>query len=257
MKRGRSASMASTSSASSASSAMDTETSQIPNVYTPRKRRLSTQGKGRKLSKRQRFEVQRIVARNSELKYVNASAGPANCTTTATLNSNFWNVAQGYSDSQRVGDRLEWCGSMELKIQATNGEGATADIYNNIRQIIFQWHPNSTPVAGSILLNGPSGNPDVYSNYSHDNRQQYTVIFDKVYRTVGNGGVASGSYADNMTTGVLHYSIPLKKCQKQVQFAAGSSTVATNMFYQLSVSDSALATHPQITLSIKTFFRDS
>jgi len=156
---------------------------------------------------------------------------------------------------------------MEINIQFVNGLGATADIYNNIRFIVFQWHPMTTgtpypATSGSdILMTGPSGSVDIYSVYNHDTRQCYTILYDRVFTTIGcgNNGVATGAnvgVSDVTSSGVHQIRIPLTKARKDVQYNAGGLQ-ATNRLGMFWVSDSSLATHPTLAFMSKVFFRDS
>lgn len=144
-------------------------------------KRTASRAFGRKLSKRQAADVKRIIAVGRELKMgFGTSAVLFNTSNVLTAAGTTFDIAQGVGDSQRVGDKLTWCGSIDLKLEMRNSLAPNVAA-NNIRFMIFQWHPNSTPTVAQILLNGPTGAPDTLSNYNHDNRQQYKIIFDKVF----------------------------------------------------------------------------
>lgn len=210
--------------------------------------------RGRKLNPKQKKEVKTLIARRQELKFFSTNASG---TMTSTLGiASMSDIPQGSTDSDRDADRLQLCGTMDIRVSFTNGLGATGDLFNTIRFIIFQWHPNSTPTTTSILLNGPTGAVDVHSHYNHDNRQEYKILLDRTIKTFGPGS----STSNPTTSGVSkfhRYLIPLgKKVSKYMQFQAGSTT-GTNKIYYILGSDSALATHPSYLMSTKLFFRDS
>lgn len=219
-------------------------------------------GKTSALTLPQKRQVRSMISHNAELKYNFNSSATTAITNTYTISGVPFDIAQGVTDTQRVGDRLTWCGNLEINLQVLNGQGATGDIFNNLRVIVFQWHPNQTPTAALLLLNGPSGVPDIYSVFNHDNRQMYTVVHDRVYKTVGNANAATTPNTNMISTGVRRYKINLRKkrypspFQSEVQFVAGGATATNRMFVAL-VSDSALATHPSFTAAWKMFFRDS
>jgi len=148
------------------------------------------------------------------------------------------------------------CGWVDMRMQVVNGQGATGDVYNNVRFIVFQWHPNTTPTAATLLLNGPSGVIDIYSMYSHDYRQQFTILCDHTFTTVGNSNAAQTPGTSVLTSGVKTFKIPLTRAQKQAQYSAGT-TNGTNQLYIGVISDSALATHPSVAYSGKVVYRDS
>jgi len=220
------------------------------------KRRFSGARTGAPLSKRQRSEVNSLIHRQQELKYFSAVATATAVTVTGAITGVPFDVPQGDTDQSRDGDQLMWCGHIDLKLQCVNGQGATADIYNNIRYMIFQWHPSSTPTSAAILLNGPSGAPDIYSNYNHDQRQQYLVLFDRVFTTVGAGNTAPIPNTNIVTTGLKTFRVSLERATKKAQYQAGGAT-GTNRLYVLYLSDSALATHPTLAYATKVVFRDS
>lgn len=206
----------------------------------------------KKLNKTQKQEVKRLIAIRQELKYFLVNATGA---TTSTLGiASLSDIPQGSTDSDRTGDRLMLSGNMDIRISYNNGTGSTGDIYNTYRFIVLQWHPSSVPAVSDILLVGPSGNRDVYSHYSHDNRQQYRILLDKTVKTVGNNSSTTNPFPDNMTI-FHHYIVKMRKALKQIQYAGGSTT-GTNKLYYILGSDSLLATHPTYQLSAKLFYRD-
>lgn len=208
----------------------------------------------RKLNPRQKREVKKLIDVGTELYYQVGTLNNQSITTVGSIIGTPFDIAQGITDSDRTGDSIHWCGTMEFRIRITNGLGSTGDVYNNVRCIIFQYHPNTTPTIGTVLLTGASGVIDFLSPYSHDNRQTYKILFDKVFTTVGNNSSASNPYADNVTL-YRSYKISLKRATKKVQYVAGT-TVGTNRFFIILLSDSSLVTHPTVSYTTKVFYRD-
>jgi len=206
------------------------------------------------LNQAQLSQVQKLIHRNEELKFVVASQNLTAQSSTASV-ANILVVGQGDSDSSRDGDSLKWFGNIDLALQVVNGQGATGDIYNNVRVVIFQWHPNSVPTSANIFLFGVTAAVDVYSHYNHDQRSQYKILFDKVFTTCGNANAATTPNTNFVTTGVRKFTVSLARAAKTVQYVGGT-TVGTNLFYLLLVSDSALATHPQVGLTLKGYYHD-
>lgn len=223
--------------------------------------------RGKKLTKRQVNEVKTIMHREQELKYFFYRQTAFQITTTPTVFFNPFDVPQGDTDNTRDGDRLRWAGTLEINLQVVNAIGATGDVYNNVRFVVFQWHPMTTGTpypatnGSDIFMTGPSGSVDIYSVYNHDTRQCYTILYDRVYNTVGpgNNGVVTGANNPSTNTtssGVHQLRIPLSKVRKDVQYNAGGLQ-ATNRLGLFYVSDSTLATHPTLAYMSKVFFRDS
>lgn len=208
------------------------------------------------LNRRQRRQVKNLIKNRQELKYwIAPQINGANVTSTLGIND-ISAVAQGDTDTTRDGDRLQWCGTMDIRLNLVGAFGVTGDNYNTYRFIVLQWHPSSVPTVGDILLTGPSTAIDVYSQYNHDQRQQYKILLDKTFTTVGfltGTSTAQSNFVRN-----LRFLINLnrKKVAKFAQFSGGGTT-GTNKFYYILGSDSGTTSHPSYSLSTKIFFRDS
>jgi len=227
--------------------------------YRPRRR----YNRRRKLNKRQAIQVKRIINVNRELKYLAInSAGAFNVTTTPQIDGSFFDIPQGTTDVTRVGDRINWCGKVRFRLQVFNALGVSADNYNTQRWILVQYHPASTsaptPVVTDILLTGPSGAVDVHSQYNHDKRQDYKVLFDRTFTTVGsfNYAITADAPGTAVTHRYMSYNISLKKARKQVQYQGGGLQ-ATNRLFWIYMSDSSATPHPTAIVSTKVFFRDA
>lgn len=223
----------------------------------------------RKLNDREKDQVKRIVNRHAELKYFTAAPvnGAAVPQAGAGANFDISNVAQGLLDTNRVGDRLEWCGKMDIYLQIVGPESLTGlvnDIYNTVRFIIFQYHPHAvggtSPVPTEILLNGPTGAIDVGSQYNHDQRQNYKILYDRVFTLVNNqNSTVGGTGFTAMQNNHVHtckFRVSLKNAKKDAQFNA-AGTNGTNKIFYFMISDSAAAPNPTYSLITKIFFRDS
>jgi len=88
------------------------------------------------LNQAQISQVQKLIHRNEELKFVVASQNLTAQSSTASV-ANILVVGQGDSDSSRDGDAIKWFGNIDLSLQVVNGQGATGDPWNNVRVLIF------------------------------------------------------------------------------------------------------------------------
>lgn len=218
--------------------------------------------RGRKLNPSAAKEVHQIIKRelkrDVETKYVaRVQALTSQSSTWGILDIS--NISQGVTDSDRVGDALTLTGPMHLRWGVFNSQGATGDVYNNFRMVIVQYHPSldsSVFGATKIFLNGPSGSIDLYSQYNHDQRQDYTILYDKTVTTVGNNNVATTPNTSAVFKHIIT-TLSFKKLRKLQQYTAGGVNQSTNKLYLLTVSDSALATHPQWIYSLKYFYTDA
>lgn len=205
----------------------------------------------RKLNKRQRMQVKRMIRGVQELKYKNYSDTGA-ISSTAAISGVLFDIAQGDTDQERNGDQFRWVKALNFRYTL-----AVSDTSNIVRIIILQWHPSviTAPTISDILLTGPSSNVDVYSNYNHDQRFNYKILFDRTHTLVGNGtaGTFPGTTSSIITR---HTNISLKRARKRVQLIGGSVS-GSNRLFMLFVSDSTLVNHPTISYSMKMYFTDS
>jgi len=238
--------------------AMQVDGPPAPGAFVFKKRKAANP-LGPKLSKRQRADVRRILAENEELKYflTNLSfAAIGNNTNGSTRMDAISQPTQGQTDQTRVGDRLKLCGYVDLR--ATVKLPTTGDAHNRVRLIMFQWKPNSTPTAAGtgILLSGPTGTADLWSQYSHDNRQLMTVIFDHTFNLSGQGGAATSPVGSTTSQTIVKRiklkglkSAPHTPFDKEFQYAAagtgGTGTYTLNQAINVA-NTTALTLHGNI-----------
>lgn len=195
--------------------------------------------------------VKRQIQRLAEHKrfdffYSLTNGGPP----TAPVITDIFSPAQGNTDTNRNGDRSSLT-SFWLDLYYTNSQTtiATSNAVNSCRVIVFQWHPNTVPIANDIVIPTAVG-PDTWSTTSvtnRDTKQQYTILLDKIFVL---------SFLDSMSRKTIRKWIKLKKAQKQVQFVNGG-TVGTNKIYVMNWNDGTfLGTPPAISYSSRIFFDD-
>lgn len=210
--------------------------------------------RSRKLNVKQKVQVKRIINRSRELKYFPYSILGVSLTTTPAITGVPFDISQGDGDNNRDGDQYDLAGSISLKFQLLAG-----DTTNLVRMFVFQWkalsYATPVPVIGDVLLNGPSGSPDIWSQYNHDTRFSYTILWDRTYSLVGNG--TSGTFPGTTSTQIYRtVRISLRRARKKVQLRGGGGQ-GTNRLFIVYMSDSGAATHPQLSYTTKTFYYDS
>lgn len=202
--------------------------------------------RGRLLNPRQKKEVKSLIKRQQETKYFLTNFSSVALSATSTTVDTCL-VPQGDTDQSRDADRL-FIKKLYARLTLTIG-----DTTNFIRIIAFQWKPNTVPTGTSILLNGPSGAIDVWSHYHHDNRQEYKILFDRLYHQEGN---ATANYPVTTTSQKVVKFILSRKINHQVQYAGGTTT-GTNHIYITAIADSSVVPHPLLTGQCKLMFTDS
>lgn len=215
---------------------------------------------------KQKTAVRRMIKdeikEEAELKYLIGQQALVGIANTASIVGTYFDVSQGITDNERIGDGLKWSGAMLLHLEVRASLASATlpgDGFNTIRMVILQWHPNSTPTVSNILLLGPTGQVDINSHYNHDTRQQYKILHDKNYVMINGSPSSALSQNPNLQyQGVQNhrYTISLKRATKKVQYTAGTLT-GTNRFYMILVSDSSVTPYPSIQFSTKIFYTDS
>jgi len=198
--------------------------------------------------------VKKIVQRQAELKFFYFNQAATAVSTTIVMTGLPFDVLQGTADTNRIGDALTWRGWIDLRYQ-----WIIADTANLVRLMVVQWKAQSTgtpfPTYADVLLTGPSGGYDVFSQYNHDNRHNYVILFDRTHKLIGNSAAATTPNT-SVSEVFRHVKVPLTKAKKVAQFIGGGSQ-GTNRLFLIYMSDSAAATHPTLTYTTKVCFADS
>jgi len=125
------------------------------------------------------------------------------------------NVAQGVTDSQRVGDRLK-IHSLSWRVRLTTVVPAT--VQGEVRLLVVQTRASSqllTFAMIQLLFNEASGNPGPLSHQSVDYEKEHKILWDSTH------------YFDGYGTGIERFVeiiVPMGRCAKQVQYNGGAAT---------------------------------
>lgn len=178
-------------------------------------------------------KVKRVFNSIAEKKYY-----PYDNTSTVSTTGNMLflsSIPQGDTDTTRDGD------SIYIRSIQINFTVAYADAYNQLRFILFQWLPQTTPTLADILLHPTY--PTI-SVFNHDSRRNYRILKDR--RCIVD--------ADDPTCMLKIYSY--NKFIRKIQYTGGT-TVGNNNIYCLAVSDSNVVNDPSISWSGKINFTDA
>lgn len=212
------------------------------------------------LNPREEQQVKRLIRKRQETKFFVLPTATYSQSTTAAV-TGISAIPEGDTDNERNGDKLQWVKSIRLKytIRTPSYQAMTQPAYN-VRVIVFQWKEESTPAPGDILLTGPSTVVDWLSFYSWDKKSLYTILYDRTHVLSGNGffDTTADINTPSTTTSAITRSavINIKKAKKDAQFLSGTVT-GINKFWVLTISDSTVSPHPNITMDTQVFFTDS
>lgn len=212
----------------------------------------------------QKRAIRKIVQKGYELKWFQPSLSSQAITSAGTV-VGMTDIPQGDTDQTRDGDQVSLAGALKLNYQLDVDLGN--DILQQtptIRIVVFQWHPQTEsggatePTLANLFNNGPSGAPDVYSFFNHDNRFMFTVLLDRIHRLVGPGGATTLAYNPKVSLIKRHIVKYKKRVRRKIQFSAGSTVIAVNHLYICYLSDLAAdAQNPTITWTAKLVFHDN
>lgn len=208
-------------------------------AYVPGFDRPRSKARRRRMGSKKniRAVVKQEIAKQVEKKYFLKSNIGAGITTTAAIVEivDVPQTSSNATDITRIGDQITMT-SYEFR-----GYIAGGDTYNLLRLMVFQWFPDYLPGASDILINAVNG---VISPYSHDNRFDFNILFDRTYR-MGT---------DWQHTHYIHFYIK-KFRERRIQFDGGT-TNGSNKLFLLLVSDSAALPNPTIAYDSKLNFKD-
>jgi len=153
-------------------------------------------------------------------------------------------VAQGISQSQRLGDRIH----IDRFIWNYTLYQDNADIVNTVRLMVVQFIPSTFLLGSSVTDFLQTASPT--SLYNHELRSNYNILYDKVYRMSGI------TTAPTNTSAIGRNNVIIRPKKKMINFALASTTGGTNQCFVLLVGDSVIAPYVGITSTIRMVYRD-
>jgi hypothetical protein len=131
------------------------------------------------------YQVRRTLNRLVEWKNKRHQITWSDLTPQAGQITDITQVAQGQTDSTRIGDSLN-AASIQLRGRVNYGTvGSGEGIF---RLIVFQWFDTSTPVASEILNPGTVVGETTTDMYNTDMGNRFKIYMDKSYDVSANGG---------------------------------------------------------------------
>jgi hypothetical protein len=153
-------------------------------------------------------------------------------------------IVPGVTANDRTGDTVFWNNILINYTVATQN----ADVFNIVRLIIFQWHPNSSlvvPIVTDILQTA-----NVYAMYDWQFSNQSTILYDRVHCMSGTAGAPSDS-------GFQGYfgSISLGQSVRKAEYVP-LATLGSEQFYILAISDSLIVPFPFMNINTRIVYTD-
>lgn len=153
------------------------------------------------------------------------------------------NVAQGTTDSDRVGDRIY------IKSVQVRWNMKIADVYNQCRVILFQWDQDNSGLTMQRLLAGTlvGTNNAPLAPYAHDFSKDRRILYDKSFILDGVDKVAETD-TTYVTRGFM---------DRRIQYYSGSSTTGNGFLFLAVISDSSAINHPTLDFVAKVTYTDA
>lgn len=196
------------------------------------------------LSKNQKKQVRSIARRQinarTEVKFTRALAAPANVSNVATITRLIQPSLGTGDNSNRIGDEIY------LRSLRFHYNVICTDVTNLIRVMLFQWHSDDVPAVSDILEDTGSATGLVLASVRHDQKPDYTVIYDQTHSLDTTGHVTA-----------IRNLFFTKGFKRKVQFIGGSTTTSISNVWVLAVSDSVVPTDPTISYAFQARYNDS
>lgn len=205
---------------------------------------------GRKFKRRRRHKkslkqfIKDTVEGQAE-QHIFDSTASTGIGTTAVV-TNLSPIAQGDLVSQRQGSKVDLSGIV------FNYNLQSADAFNLVRVIVFQWYMDNaseTPDISDLLQNTGSIQDVMVSPYLRKSGvQKYRILLDKTHalNTDYSGGVTVTKPSKNFIK---------KGFRKSLSFA-NTATTGTGAIYVCTISDSAAVSHPVINYNARVLYTD-
>jgi hypothetical protein len=212
-----------------------------------RKKKSGTSKGGRRLATI--GQVRSMLRVAQEFKFFDAKEYAQSATTTPTQLA-ISAVPQGSTDSTRDGDQIN-LQSLWIKFECyLQGTGGTNDFTDQIRLMVYRYHPMSTgaaPVPATVLQDLSVAQSATMTPTTWDNRKDFTVLIDETFNLSGNGPSDIGRV----------FKLNWKTPGIPAHFSAGSTTLQTNGLFAMIMSDSLVATHPQFNFYSRLVYSDA
>lgn len=239
-------------------------------AVTKHRRKFTKRGKGKPFTQKDRKMIKAVAAKVA--RPVEKKMFIRNITSTVIDNNPAFyfcltQIAQGLLDTDRIGDQV-YIKNAYLRLQTAVDPDTTSINANvSMRMIMFQAHEvvDTTGAVGPalntiynwnrVLLDGPSGFPDIWSQYNHDRRELYTILYDKTWHQVGSGGAGLALNDSIIENFVL--TIPLGRAKKKIQYVGGGTNNASNHIFLLIIGPNNTVDDPFGLGSWKLEYTDS
>lgn len=166
----------------------------------------------------------------------------------------------GTGQSSRIGDEVDLVGMVKVRMAINcyvSGANLTLPI---VRVIFFQYHsvsdPASPPAISTILDPDNGGLYSTFSHHSYDNRQDYTILYDKNMILTPAGG-SNNAFNPNIHV-MRNFYVSLKRARKSIAWLNATPTIASGHIYCYILSnDPSAGTNPVAFVTCRTLYRDS
>lgn len=187
--------------------------------------------------------TKKLIVKGREHKYTN----PIYSALQVPWGGNFYELCVptvGTADTQRIGDRITPM-SINYLLRITS---ASSDVYNMVRLIIIQAHETNFVVATDIttILSTVSATYAPESQFNHDNRKKYTVLYDQLRQISSSVGPSSTIFRGT-----------IRRKMRPIQFIASGVTTVSGGLYMIAISDSQATIHPDITGTVRVEYTDA
>lgn len=191
--------------------------------------------------------VRRELRRNTDWRYTDVSAAALAVYSTPQIVSLYSNLVRGDSGLNNFQGNVVKPQAITMKYYAD-----TAQVFNVLRVMVFQWFDSVTPALTGILQSGTTGIA-LCSPVNITNKQYIKVLYDKTHMlapTAGDAAVIGNGTIDPVTV-----YIPGKRL-RTTRFNATTAVVQDGNIYVMFLSDDAALGTVNVTYHTRVTLKD-
>lgn len=191
--------------------------------------------------------VRRELRKHTDWRYADISAASLAVYSTPQINSLYANLTRGDAGLNNFQGNVIQPQALTIKYYAE-----TAQAFNVLRVLVFQWFDSATPALTGILQSGTTGIA-LCSPVNITNKQYIKVLYDKTHMLAPTAGDAA--IVGNGTIDPVTIYIPGRR-MKNTRFNASTAVVQDGNIYIMFLSDDSALGTVNVTYHARVTFRD-
>lgn len=203
--------------------------------------------------------VRRQIRKGTEHKYKDTQQSAVDVTSTVNF-IDLSAISQGDGINNRDGDACKPF-QLQLKAQIVRDSGSTADTWDNVRIVLFQWKPDSAidaPGALSDLFHGSGTNTHLcLPHVDQSLKKKFNIFYDRLFTLTDRNGVAIRPIDGRGPYRNISINIFGKRKFAPIFFNAGATSGKGKVYMLVYSTQAAGADNSRIYYQSLLHFKDS